>query len=112
MSSYFKMSNEAFIKEYCVKVDMGAFYMVSIKEKDNYDCIFLSDKGCSIYPVRPLQCRNYPFWSNIMISKEEWQKESSFCPGIGKGKLYSKKEIEGFLEEKRKNPSILLPKKV
>ena len=33
-----------------------------------YDCVFLKEdpergrKTCSIYPVRPLQCRTWPFW--------------------------------------------------
>ncbi|WP_425358216.1 hypothetical protein [Sphaerochaeta pleomorpha] len=32
-----------------------------------------------------------------MENKDSWEKEGLSCPGIGKGKKYSKAEIEKFL---------------
>ncbi len=47
------------------------------------ECIFLENKKCSIYSVRPTQCRTYPFWPSIM-SESEWNLESKLCEGINK----------------------------
>ena len=77
--------------------------MVSLKEKDNYDCIFLTKNGCSIYEGRPSQCRTYPFWESIVESRVNWESEGKSCPGIGKGRKISRKEIEKELEKGRTN---------
>ena len=56
----------------------------SLKEQDNYDCIFYrSGEGCSVYEARPGQCRTYPFWGRIMASPATWAIETDKCPGIG-----------------------------
>lgn len=60
-------------------------YKYSIKEiqlsKDNYACCFfdLDKKQCSIYNVRPTQCRTFPFWDYFKENKQEVFKE---CPAI------------------------------
>jgi Fe-S-cluster containining protein len=71
--------------------------MISLKEKENYDCIFLTENGCSVYEGRPRQCRTYPFWSSVVESKSSWEREGMSCPGIGKGKIHGKEEIESYL---------------
>ena len=53
----------------------------------NSQCVFLRDGGCSIYPVRPAQCRLFPFWPELVESNKEWHKTAAWCPGIGKGEL-------------------------
>ena len=50
-------------------------------------CVFLTAEGCSIHPVKPTQCRTYPFWPTLVESREVWRMEADFCPGIGKGEL-------------------------
>jgi len=92
------MKEQAFIATYCRVVNMGAFSMISLKEKENYDCIFLNARGCSVYDGRPKQCRTYPFWMSVMEDEDSWDRESKSCPGIGKGKLYTKEEIDKLLE--------------
>jgi Fe-S-cluster containining protein len=32
-----------------------------LKTKPNGDCIFLTDEGCAIHPVRPFDCKMYPY---------------------------------------------------
>ena len=95
------LSLDAFIEVYCRKIDMGVFKLISLKEKENFDCIFLSETGCSVYDARPEQCRTYPFWASVMEDRESWDNEASSCPGIGKGRLYSKREIERLLSQRR-----------
>ena len=50
-------------------------------------CHFLLDGGCAIHPVKPAQCRIFPFWPELVDDKREWQRTASWCPGIGKGAL-------------------------
>lgn len=64
----------------------------SINETDDGRCIFY-ENGCSIYPVRPLQCSTFPFWFQNMRSQSSWSEALLRCPGIGKGPLFSKEAI-------------------
>ena len=76
-----------------------------IEHRTTKDCIFLQDstgqKRCMIYPVRPSQCRSWPFWSNNLTSANAWNKAAQKCPGINRGRLYSFEEIEK-IKRKRK----------
>jgi len=68
----------------------------SLLEYGNGDCI-MYDNGCKIYTVRPCQCRSFPFWKSNLESQSEWEKLNKTCPGIGKGKLHTLKEIQDNL---------------
>ena len=90
------IKTQEFTKKYCQKVE-GAFAL-----KDNpksQDCIFLNKNRCGIYSGRPTQCRTWPFWPEVMNAKKWTQDVAKFCPGVGKGKIYSKEEIEKTLRE-------------
>lgn len=54
-----------------------------LKDKDNA-CMFFKDGKCSIYKVRPVQCRTFPFWPELMVNYK-YEKLKSICPGIGQG---------------------------
>jgi hypothetical protein len=60
-------------------------YKYSIKEvqlaSNNFACFFfdLEKRQCSIYDVRPVQCRTFPFWDYFKENEEEVYKE---CPAI------------------------------
>ncbi len=78
-----------FTRQYCKKTQ-GHWHL---KDPKN-DCVFLKDKRCSAYEGRPKQCRTWPFWPENLNAKA-WNLEiASFCPGVGKGKLYTREEIE------------------
>lgn len=70
----------------------------SIKELENYDCVFLSrNKGlCEIYKVRPLQCRLFPFWPSLLRDQNIWNIYATICPGMNKGKLYTAEMIRSL----------------
>jgi Fe-S-cluster containining protein len=66
----------------------------SLREKANGDCVFYDRKdGCTIYSVRPRQCRTWPFWESNVVTAEAWEKTCEICPGSGKGELISAEEI-------------------
>ncbi len=57
ISNFLDVQKEEFLTKFCER-RMGR---VVLKSKPNLDCVFLTDKGCKIYPVRPEQCRTFPF---------------------------------------------------
>ncbi len=70
----------------------------SLTERPNGDCIFLRSEGgkriCGIYPVRPLQCRTWPFWDANLDCAESWRVAARTCPGIDRGPRYTLVQIE------------------
>jgi Fe-S-cluster containining protein len=66
----------------------------SLREKENGDCVFYDRAaGCTIYPVRPRQCRTWPFWESNVCTEEDWQRTRETCPGAGQGELIPVEEI-------------------
>lgn len=108
MAKGLDMDRQAFIDTYCRIVDMGAFKMISLLEKENYDCIFLCNKGCKVYEYRPRQCSTYPFWAHVLEDQASWDEEAKSCPGMNKGRLYTKKEIEAKLESRLENNPVII----
>ena len=85
-----KISKEDFIQEYVSHIipdgDNGDWVRLMEKpsNSDNdpniteksHGCIFLNDDNtCQIYEARPIQCSTYPFWPQILKSKEAWNHE-------------------------------------
>lgn len=66
----------------------------SLREKANGDCVFYDrEQGCTIYQVRPRQCRTWPFWESNVDRPEAWERTCEVCPGAGRGELISVEEI-------------------
>ena len=105
LAEFLRLSPQEVVEKYCRKVE-GKF---SLKEYRNargeYDCVFLTEqkaerttatpggnqevtltrRGCSIYPVRPLQCRTWPFWDGNLASKAAWDRAARRCHGMNHG---------------------------
>lgn len=79
IAEYLKLTITAFSKKYLRYIN-GRYAL--LEKYDAYDCIFLKDKMCQIYPVRPIQCRTYPWWKENLSSPEAWQEAAKFCEGI------------------------------
>jgi uncharacterized protein len=67
-----------------------------IKEATDGRCLFF-EAGCRVYPVRPRQCRTFPFWFANLRSEARWEIIRRQCPGIGTGRRYTKAEILDIL---------------
>jgi len=70
-----------------------------MEKRPSKDCVFLTpredgSKGCSIYAVRPTQCRTWPFWSGNLGSPDSWAAAGMRCAGINRGHLFDFEEIE------------------
>jgi Fe-S-cluster containining protein len=104
LASHFSLDRQAFIKRYCTSVDLGLAKRISLIEQENFDCVFWKDGGCSVYDARPLQCRAYPFWPQILDSPASWQDVRHECPGIDVGTWHSPETIESWLIARRREP--------
>ena len=101
-AKHLNISTAAFTRQYCDIKD-GVWHLK--EDPKQPDCMFLKNKRCSTYEARPTQCRTWPFWPEVLNPKS-WKKEvASFCPGIGKGTLWSKEQIEVIAAEDAENAS-------
>ena len=102
IAEFLKISDEQLRKKYLKRVGLRT---TIIEQAGNKDCIFLQriddQKRCIIYPVRPSQCRVWPFWSENLASANTWNKAAQKCAGINRGRHYSFEEIEKIRKEKR-----------
>ena len=74
-------------------------FKYSLAERPNGDCVFLINsaegkKICSIYPVRPLQCRTWPFWNQNLRTPTAWAEAGERCPGMNNGEEHNFVAIE------------------
>jgi Fe-S-cluster containining protein len=44
-------------------------------------CIFW-DRVCTIHPVKPHMCRQWPFIRSILVDVSNWRAMASTCPGM------------------------------
>ena len=82
IAGFLNMPFDDFTRKY-VRKAKGAFSLI---ERANFDCIFLKRADgkatCSIYPVRPMQCRTWPFWEMNLTTPDAWTHAASRCPGM------------------------------
>lgn len=79
IAKHLKLSTDKFSRQY-IRFVKGRYSL--IEDFRTFDCIFLKDKKCQIYQVRPKQCRTYPWWPDHLQSEEAWLEESKWCEGI------------------------------
>ncbi len=112
LAEHLGMDVAGVLKKYCRRVGGR----ISLKERINrgsHDCIFLEEiesgrfderagrevrymkRICSIYEVRPLQCRTWPFWPENLADEKAWKLASIKCPGMNRpGRGFALKQIE------------------
>ena len=90
ISAHLGLSRRAFLRRYCTR-DRGWITL----RMDQPACPFLgADNRCGVYPVRPKQCATWPFWQDN-LERATWDGPvRETCPGIGRGPLHSREEIE------------------
>lgn len=73
---------------------------LSLREHPNGDCIYFDTRtrGCRVYPVRPIQCRTWPFWEQTTGSPEAWKRTCETCPGAGSGTFVPWEEVARRVE--------------
>jgi len=81
MANFLELSIEEFATMYLKKVKHRYSIIEKKIDDNNFACIFFDEKlkQCSIYSVRPRQCRTFPFWETFKNNSKEVIDE---CPGI------------------------------
>ena len=96
LAAYLGISANAFTSIYTKKTD-GQYHIKNVDK----DCFFYRKNRCTVYDARPWQCRTWPFWPENM-NRTVWEEEvASYCPGVGKGRLYLAEEIEEILIKRK-----------
>jgi Fe-S-cluster containining protein len=72
-------------------------YVVKMRT-DTGKCIFLMEKDCLIYPLRPLVCRFYPFEMKTTENGSCEFSPTKECSGVGRGKLLGKEFFESLFQ--------------
>jgi Fe-S-cluster containining protein len=96
------LSKQEFVKKILGKTP----YFYEMKKSREGKCFFLKDNQCSIYELRPLICRFYPFELKFDTEKNLHIFDFTLeCPGINKGKMMDRKDFEElFLLAKERLP--------
>lgn len=96
MAEHLKLTLREFTKKYCDR--KNGIYHLKEEPDVRSECAFLvNGNRCGVYDARPIQCRTWPFWPEVMNAKT-WNKEvKTFCPGVGKGKVHTAEEIQKTL---------------
>ena len=66
---------------------------------EELNCVHLGPNGCTVYEARPVQCRTFPFWAD-MIGKKGWTAEArEICEGVGHGPVQPVAKVEALIRE-------------
>ena len=102
ISDFLKISPKHLRQNYLKRVGLRTTIVEGSVTKD---CIFLEriddQNRCTIYPVRPSQCRIWPFWPDNLKSLNTWNKAAQRCSGINHGRHYSFEKIEKIKKDKK-----------
>lgn len=82
------------VSEFSEQIEGFEPYVYAMKKTEEGRCIFMRDKLCSIYRVRPLICRFYPFQLQGLSTDRYGFTYTNECPGIGKGTYLKRKFFE------------------
>ena len=80
ISSYIGVSPERLTVRYTRK--SGGRLLLA--QGENGYCIFW-DNVCTIHPVKPKMCRQWPFIRSILVDVGNWRAMAASCPGMNAG---------------------------
>ena len=73
------------LNEFAEKIESFEPYIYQMRKNEDGKCVFLKDNSCSIYQIRPLICRFYPFQLKNLGNNIYAFTYTDECSGIGKG---------------------------
>jgi Fe-S-cluster containining protein len=80
LAAYRNMDLESFTNLYIRTAD-GKLALQQRKINGEYLCCFFDpfEERCKVYPLRPEQCRTYPFWEDF---QDDFRALLNECPGV------------------------------
>jgi len=73
------------IDKYAEKIEGLKPFSLQMRKTEDGKCVFLEDNSCSIYQIRPIICRFYPFELKNLRNNRYAFTYTDECPGIGEG---------------------------
>lgn len=74
---YLNIDPERFVDNYC---QVSGGNPVLAQGSNDY-CVFW-DGLCTIHPVKPRMCREWPFIKSVLVDINNWHIMAALCPGI------------------------------
>jgi Fe-S-cluster containining protein len=71
------------VNEFSQEISGSEPYIHEMKKNENGKCFFLKDNNCTIYEIRPLICRFYPFELKNLGNNRYSFSYTNKCKGIG-----------------------------
>ncbi|MHB1155799.1 MAG: YkgJ family cysteine cluster protein [Phycisphaerales bacterium] len=89
MAKFAGISEKEFVRRHARKIG-GRFSLNERKTSHGHDCVFLQrddagKAGCTIYSVRPRQCRTWPFWPENLTTRKAYERAGARCSGMTRG---------------------------
>ena len=83
LSRHLKLTQAEFHRQYVC----GTKGRERLRKPRAKQCPFLLSDGCGVHVAKPLQCKAFPFWPEILDKASERRDAAAYCPGLGKGPL-------------------------
>lgn len=87
------------LDEFAEKIECSEPYIYRMRKTEKGQCFFLQDKSCSIYQVRPVICRFYPFQLENTRDDRYVFSYTKECQGIGEKSLLTKHFFQELFSE-------------
>jgi Fe-S-cluster containining protein len=78
IAQYMKVPVEDLITNYLEQTPLG----LAVKNRPAGGCIFNEQGCCTIHPVKPRICRDWPFLPAILLHENEFEAAKGACPGL------------------------------
>ncbi|MCB9650621.1 MAG: YkgJ family cysteine cluster protein [Deltaproteobacteria bacterium] len=101
IAEYLGISEARFTRAYDLSWMPGS-KLWALEAADGQGCPLLTeDRLCSVQPVKPAQCRTFPFWPELLDDAARWERTKAYCPGLDApdGRLYAEAEIRQLRAE-------------
>ena len=112
LANHLQLSIDEVTARYCRTV-WGRISLIEHRnERGEHDCIFLKEerterkegdqtlvqtkRSCTVYPVRPLQCRTWPFWDSNLSDPAIWNNAAERCHGMNHGRTFTSDKMEAL----------------
>lgn len=86
------------IGEFAERVEGSEPFLYRMRKREGR-CLFLRGNLCSIYEIRPIICRFYPFQLENLGGDRYRFSYTEECPGIGEGPELGREFFEELFEE-------------
>lgn len=97
IADFLKISEEKMRRDFCEEFSQGTVLAISREGA----CVFQKENICSIHPVKPRMCREWPFIPAVLREPDNWQLMADACPGINPN-APREKVLEKTLDELKK----------